>query len=97
MPTYRYRTILPDGRDGEIFEVVQRMSDPPLVRHPESGLPVERVPVVPNLSLNHSDSNDRRTLSDSNLDRLGFTKYVNAGDGKFEKTAGDGPTSISAD
>ena len=97
MPTYLYRTIRPDGLDGELFEVVQRMSDPPLVRHPESGLPVERVPVVPNLSLNHSDSNDRRKLSDSNLDRLGFTKYVNAGDGKFEKTAGGGPSSISAD
>jgi hypothetical protein len=52
---------------------------------------------VPNLSLNHSDSADRRKLSDANLDRLGFTKYVNAGDGKFEKTAGGGPSSISAD
>jgi len=97
MPTYLYRTILPDGRDGEPFEVVQRMSDPPLERHPESGLPVERVPTAPNLSLRHGEAADRRRLSDGNLDRLGFTKYVNAGDGKFEKTAGAGPSSISAD
>ena len=36
-------------------------------------------------------------LSDSNLERLGFTKYKKAGGGKYEKTAGQGPSVISKD
>jgi hypothetical protein len=43
----------------------------------------------------HSDASDKRKLSDSNLDRLGFTKYQKVGDGKYEKTAGVGPKSIT--
>jgi hypothetical protein len=30
-------------------------------------------------------------LSNKNLDRLGFTKYEKAGDGVYEKKAGQGP------
>ena len=33
----------------------------------------------------------------SELDRLGFTKYVKAGDGYYEKRAGKGPDVISKD
>ena len=43
MPTYVYAIIRPDGSDGETFEVFQRMSDPPLEKHPETGQPVRRV------------------------------------------------------
>jgi hypothetical protein len=36
-------------------------------------------------------------LSDKNLNEKGFTKYVKAGDGYYEKRAGKGPDVISAD
>ncbi len=97
MPTYVYAVVLPDGSDGRVFEVVQRMSDAPLTRHPESGEPVRRLVTAPNLSLQWSEGASRDKLSDKNLERLGFTKYQNAGGGKFEKRAGAGPDSISAD
>ena len=38
MPFYEYKR-----PDGTTFEVMQRMSDPPLTKDPESGVPVERV------------------------------------------------------
>ena len=34
-------------------------------------------------------------LSDKNIGEKGFTKYVKAGNGYYEKTAGDGPQVIS--
>lgn len=91
MPTYVYEVINDDGSDGEVFEIVQKMSDPPLQKHPETGAPVRRIPQAPGL-VTEADK-----LSNKNLDRLGFTKYENAGDGHFEKKAGGGPDVISAD
>lgn len=93
MPTYVYAIIKKDGTEGETFEVFQKMSDAPLKKHPETGEPVKRVIVAPMIS----DGSKRDMLGDKNLDRLGFTKYQNAGDGKFEKKAGSGPNVISAD
>jgi len=93
MPTYVYQVIKPDGSEGETFEAFQKMSDPPLKKHPETGEPVKRASVPPMIS----DGSKRDMLGDKNLDRLGFTKYQNAGDGHFEKKAGSGPDVISAD
>ena len=44
MPTYIYETIpdFPDKKP-ERFEFHQRMMDPPMTRHPETGAPVRRV------------------------------------------------------
>ncbi len=47
MPTYEYETIPTDGRPPVRFEVQQRMSDPPLEVHPETGEPVQRVMSAP--------------------------------------------------
>jgi hypothetical protein len=61
-------------------------------------LPARRVRKVlqaPMLGGQHSEAADRRKTSDANLDRLGFTKYQKVGDGKYEKTAGVGPKSIT--
>ena len=33
-------------------------------------------------------------MSDKNLAAKGFTKYVKAGDGTYEKTAGSGPKKL---
>ncbi|MFK7959070.1 MAG: FmdB family transcriptional regulator [Phycisphaerales bacterium] len=96
MPTYIYQVITDDD-SGEIFEVVQPMSDDALTEHPETGEPVRRIPAVPTILGNWSDHATNQKLSDKNLDRLGFTKYQKAGDGKYEKRAGSGPNVISAD
>lgn len=97
MPTYVYQVINADGSEGETFEVFQKMTDAPLTKHPESGAKVQRVIQAPNIAGNWSDATTKSKLSDKNLDRLGFTKYQRAGDGKFEKRAGKGPNVISAD
>ncbi|MFM9958968.1 MAG: FmdB family zinc ribbon protein [Phycisphaerales bacterium] len=89
MPTYVYQVIQPDGR-GEVFELVQRMSEPPLTKHPQTGAPVQRIPQAPMIGGDHSTAADKRKLSDNNLDRLGFTKYVKSGNG-YDKVAGKGP------
>ena len=39
MPLYQYEVILPDGEEGMVFEVMQKMSDPPLTEHPVLKLP----------------------------------------------------------
>jgi hypothetical protein len=94
MPTYVYQVITDDESEGEIFEVVQKMSDPPLTEHPETGAPVRRVIQAPNIAGKWSESGTRQMLSDGNLDRMGFTKYQKTGDGQYEKRAGAGPRQI---
>ena len=96
MPVYVYKVT--DGPSaGEHFEVVQSMKDEPLESHPETGDPVTRVIQAPMIGGNHSDAREKRMMSDDNLDKLGFTKYVKTGDGTYDKTAGQGPSSLSAD
>ncbi len=43
MPTYLYESRPTDGSAPERFEVVQRMTDEPLARHPQTGARVRRV------------------------------------------------------
>ncbi|MHC4949154.1 MAG: FmdB family zinc ribbon protein [Planctomycetota bacterium] len=97
MPTYVYVTINDDGSEGETFEVFQKMSDAPLTKHPETGRPVRRAITAPHIGGEYSEAATKSRLSDANLDRLGFTKYQNAGGGTFEKRAGKGPDTLSAD
>lgn len=97
MPIYVYEVIQDDGSEGETFECFQSMSDPPLTRQPETGRPVRRVITAPNTPRKWTDHHDKKRLSNKNLERLGFTKYERAGDGKFEKSAGKGPDLLSAD
>ena len=52
---------------------------------------------APTIPGNWSDHATKQKLSDKNLDRIGFTKYERAGDGHYEKKAGQGPNVISAD
>jgi predicted nucleic acid-binding Zn ribbon protein len=94
MPTYVYAVINDDGSDGETFEVFQKMTDDPLTEHPETGRPVRRIPQAPNIAGKWSEGRTKQLLSDSNLDRMGFTKYQKTGDGQYEKRAGEGPATI---
>ncbi len=96
MPTYVYQVIETDGSEGEVFEVVQKMSDPPLETHPETGKPVRRLIQPPNIAGTWSESGTKQKLSDKNLDRLGFTKYQKTGKGQYEKRADHGPPTIDA-
>ncbi len=98
MPTYVYEVINADGSAGEQFEVVQPISDVPLTEHPETGEPVQRIIQPPFIGGQWSESSMHKSTSDDKkLDRLGFTKYVKAGDGIYEKRAGKGPRTISRD
>jgi len=94
MPLYRYQVVTDDD-SGEIFEVVQGMSDAPLTAHPESGEPVARIFTTPNAPKKWTGQNMKANLSDKNLDRMGFTKYVKSDNGKYEKVIGKGPSKIS--
>ena len=96
MPIYVYEVILPDDEPGQVFEVMQKMSDAPLTKHPMTGQPVRRVTQPPNIAGKWSDMGAKQQLSDKNIAAHGLTKYVKAGDGYYEKRAGKGPDVISA-
>lgn len=95
MPTYIYEVIHDDGSTGERFEVEQRIADPPLEVHPETGEKVRRVYLPPRIGAGKwSDRAMTRNMSDDKkLERLGFTKYVKTGSG-YEKVVGQGPKNI---
>lgn len=98
MPIYVYEVMTGDAEDeGQLFEVAQRMSDPPLTHHPLTGQPVRRVIQPPNLPKTWTDRQARRALSNENVARHGLTRYEKSGDGTYVKTAGKGPGSISSD
>ncbi|MFP4501635.1 MAG: FmdB family zinc ribbon protein [Candidatus Hydrogenedentota bacterium] len=95
MPIYTYQIIHDDGAEGDTFEVIRSMSDPPLTHHPQTGERVVRVFSAPNLGGRWSEGATKNNLSDSNLERLGFTKYQRSGKGQYERTAGKkGPGAI---
>ena len=98
MPTYVYEVIRKDGQPGEQFEVDQPIKDPALTKHPETGEPVQRViqPVFVGGMWTES-SMQHRMNDEKKLDRLGFTKYVKAGDGVYEKRTGKGPDVFTRD
>lgn len=98
MPIYVYEIINSDGEGGEQFEFFQSMSAAPLTHHPETGQPVRRIVTAPNIGGLWSDSAMGKSAGDDKkLDKLGFTKYVKAGDGFYEKRAGKGPDVIHKD
>lgn len=97
MPTYLYELLDAKGQPtGETFEIVQSMKDKTLEKHPESGKPCRRAIVAPAIAGKWSPAN-KGTLSNKNLERLGFTKYERRGNGYMEKTAGKGPNAIGGD
>ena len=97
MPIYVYEVILDDGEEGQVFEVVQKMSDPPLTEHPMTGQPVRRVVQAPNLPKTWTDRQSKQMIGDKNIAAHGLTRYERGDDGKFVKTAGSGPDKISGD
>lgn len=95
MPTYVYEVITENGEEGERFEVIQLMSEEPLSAHPETGEPVRRVILPPNIAGRWTDRTVNKNVNDDGkLERLGFTKYVKTETGRYEKTIGAGPDVI---
>jgi predicted nucleic acid-binding Zn ribbon protein len=96
MPFYEYEIIQPDGAVGERFEVWQRMDEPALTQHPETGQPVRRIISAPTLLGKYSDHAASQTLKDDRkLSELGLTKYVKNSDGGYERRSGTGPDRIT--
>ena len=94
MPLYEYVTLNPDGSEGETFEVLQKISEPPLKKHPQTGQKVLRI--LSAFSAKKPRGGPiRGDTSNKNLEKLGFTKYQKTKTGKYEKILGDGPELIT--
>ena len=98
MPTYVYRVVRDDEQPAEEFEVEQSIKDKPLTTHPETGEPVERLIQSVFAGGTWTESSmSRRMKDEKKLGKQGFTKYVKAGDGVYEKRSGTGPELITRD
>ncbi len=93
MPIYRY-VANTDGCEtcAPVLEVVQAMSDPPLEKCSDCGAALHRAPTGFGVARGRGD-----VLSKSNLEKNGFTQYKRIGKGEYEKTAGAGPSILTAD
>jgi putative FmdB family regulatory protein len=93
MPIYEY---MPKDAGCETcrggIERLQKLSDPPLTACPDCGAPLERVLNAPQVVAGES-----HRLREGHLAKHGFTQYRKVGKGKYEKTAGKGPPTISDD
>lgn len=93
MPLYEYAPIDPPGCAlccyG--FEVMQRLSDPVLTKCPACSAAVQRM-----LCASQVIAGQAHVLREEHVARHGFTQYRRVGKGKYEKTAGKGPDTISS-
>ena len=97
MPIYVYECINPDGTAGERFEIHQSMKEDPLTTHPETGAPVRRVFLPPNLATRYTPGQTKERLDNKRLEKTGFTKYEkDRTTGKYHRVAGKaGPEVIN--
>jgi hypothetical protein len=99
MPIYVYEILDKQGEPtGETFELHQLMKEDALSKQPGTGKPCRRAIVAPAIAGKWSPIKEKSTLSNKNLERMGFTKYERKGNGYMERVAGkEGPASISAE
>jgi putative FmdB family regulatory protein len=94
MPIYEYIATNEPAcaacREG--FDRLQRLGDESLTTCPECGAPVRRVLSAPQVVAGQG-----HVLQESHIAKHGFTQYKRVGKGKYEKTAGKGPDTISGD
>ncbi len=92
MPIYAYAPTserhCPHCAEG--FDRLQKLNEAPLTACPECDAPVAR-----KLSPPHMISGTSQLLSESNIEKHGFTQYKRIGKGQYEKRAGRGPDHIS--
>ena len=94
MPIYEYAASTERScatcRDG--FERLQKLADATLTECPDCGAPIRRVICAPQVVAGQG-----HVLRESHVAKHGFTQYRRVGKGKYEKTAGKGPDTISGD
>lgn len=94
MPIYEYATSQPPGCAlccyG--FDRLQRLSDPRLTQCPSCGGAIQRV-----FGATQVVGGQAHVLREGHIAKHGFTQYRRVGKGKYEKTAGNGPDTISGD
>ena len=89
MPVYVYEVIEADGSPGERFEVLQSMKEDPLSVHPQSGKPVRKVLLAPNIASKYTPGQTRNRIETRNVEKAGFTKYEKDKlTGRYHRTAG---------
>ena len=94
MPVFQY-VVLNGKEPQELIEIEQGVSDPPFKEHPITREPIRKVISSPTLSLRHSDANEKRSLSEANLKKNGFSLYhKDQADGSYHKKTGNGPESL---
>ena len=74
------------------FELLQKIGDAPLTTCPRCGAAVKRLLGAPQIV-----SGQAHVLQERHIAKHGFTQYRRVGKGKYEKTAGAGPDTISGD
>jgi putative FmdB family regulatory protein len=93
MPIYEY---MPKTAGCETcregIERLQKIADPPLAECPACHAALERVIGAPSVIAGQA-----HVLRENHLSKHGFTQYRKVGKGKYEKTAGNGPPTISDD
>jgi putative FmdB family regulatory protein len=99
MPLYEYEHDTPPTRKCSArFEFLQAVGSPPLAECPTCGGACHRVvsafATAPSTKAGRSGKAD---LSPNRLEKLGFTQYRRTKKGQYEKTCGDGPSTIHRD
>ncbi len=74
------------------YELLLKIEDTHPLNCPQCAAPVQQKIAAP-----HVRSGDAHRMSQSHLEKHGFTQYRKAGGGVYEKTAGKGPDFISDD
>ncbi len=94
MPFYEYICSQDPGCEHcrDRFTVLQRINDAPVDCCPKCATPVRRV-----ISSPYVVAGQAHKLTESSIEKSGFTQYKKIGKGVYEKTAGKGPGVISAD
>ena len=92
MPTYTYRCDGDCATCGGTQEIFQRMSDATLTQCQECDKAIRRVVSLPLRAVVNTGN-----LSDRNIEAKGFTKYVRAGKGRYEKVAGSSEAPATLD
>ena len=91
MPMYVYEVLNDQGDVCDVFEIIQKITEPPLTHHPETGQPVRMSITAPFVAKKTHGELPKSDLSDRNLEKLGFTKYQKKRGGGYDKVVGDGP------
>ncbi len=99
MPLYTYENKYADRHCTYClggFDVMQKLSEPLLEHCSYCGSPIKKIITAVNLQSKTTGSSSS-TLSEKNIAKNDFTQYRKVGKGQYEKTAGKGPDTFSAD